>query len=396
MHNDRQHRQPRAHRIHGHGQDLRWPVVAELLHFDFLDTDELIQTRTGRTIADIFAKDGEPAFRALERQTVGELAARTRTVISTGGGLPANPENLASLKTHALVVCLWASPEKIWERVRNQSHRPLLHDPDPQTENPRTARNPRAVLPAGRRADQHRFALRPRSGAADRLAVQTRHPPGAMKAAIRQRAAELGFDDCRFTTAAAPASAEQFQHWLAQKQHGEMTWLERNAEKRADPQKILPGAKSIIALAASYETGKAGKRQSAEIAQIRRHRPLRPVCRLPRRAGRTLEKLDAVRQPARRRGHALALVCGHRAGAGTRFGPARRPRLCRQAHQRHQPQAGQLDFSRGNFDDAGTCAGCAGEKPLRQLHALHRRLSDQRHHRAVSTGRAQVHFLSDD
>ena len=43
-----------------------------------------------------------------------------------------NPANLASLKTHALVVCLWASPEKIWEYVRGQSHRPLLNDPDPQ------------------------------------------------------------------------------------------------------------------------------------------------------------------------------------------------------------------------------------------------------------------------
>jgi shikimate kinase len=45
--------------------------------------------------------------------------------------LAANAENLASLKTHALVVCLWASPEVIFERVRTQSHRPLLHAPDP-------------------------------------------------------------------------------------------------------------------------------------------------------------------------------------------------------------------------------------------------------------------------
>ena len=43
-----------------------------------------------------------------------------------------NPKNLASLKTHALVVCLWASPEKIWERVRNQTHRPLLNAPNPK------------------------------------------------------------------------------------------------------------------------------------------------------------------------------------------------------------------------------------------------------------------------
>ena len=76
-----------------------------------------------------------------------------------------------------------------------------------------------------------------------------------MKEKIRQRALELGFDDCRFTTAAAPASAGQFQNWLAEKRHGEMAWLERNASKRIDPQKVLPGAKSIICLAASYAQG---------------------------------------------------------------------------------------------------------------------------------------------
>lgn len=75
-----------------------------------------------------------------------------------------------------------------------------------------------------------------------------------MKNALRQRAAELGFDDCRITAATPPASAERFQGWLAQKQHGEMAWLERNAEKRVDPQKVLAGAKSVIALAASYHT----------------------------------------------------------------------------------------------------------------------------------------------
>jgi shikimate kinase len=116
----------------GAGKTSVGRLVAEHLGFEFLDTDELIQSRTGRTIADIFAKEGEPAFRALEKQVVQELSARTKTVISTGGGLPTDPENLAALKSYALVVCLWASPEKIWERVRHQSHRPLLLDADPQ------------------------------------------------------------------------------------------------------------------------------------------------------------------------------------------------------------------------------------------------------------------------
>ena len=116
----------------GTGKTSVGRLVAETLGFEFLDTDELIQSRTGRTIADIFAREGEPAFRELERQVVQELSTREKTVISTGGGLPTNVENLAALKSFALVVCLWASPEKIWERVRHQSHRPLLLDADPQ------------------------------------------------------------------------------------------------------------------------------------------------------------------------------------------------------------------------------------------------------------------------
>jgi epoxyqueuosine reductase len=74
-----------------------------------------------------------------------------------------------------------------------------------------------------------------------------------MKEAIRDRARELGFDDCRFTTALPPESAQHFQNWLAAGRQGAMTYLERNANKRVDPQKVLPGAKSVISLAVSYE-----------------------------------------------------------------------------------------------------------------------------------------------
>lgn len=116
----------------GAGKTSVGRLVAELLHFQYLDTDEMIQSRTGRTISSIFEEEGEAAFRNLEQQVVKELANRKRTVISTGGGLPTVTANLASLKTHALTVCLWASPEKIWERVQNQTHRPLLCGPDPK------------------------------------------------------------------------------------------------------------------------------------------------------------------------------------------------------------------------------------------------------------------------
>jgi shikimate kinase len=116
----------------GTGKSTVGRLLAEQLHFMFLDTDELIEARTGKTISAIFAEQGEDAFRQIEKEVVRELGSRNRCIISTGGGLGANEANIESLKQHALVVCLWASPEKIWERVRNQSHRPLLADPDPQ------------------------------------------------------------------------------------------------------------------------------------------------------------------------------------------------------------------------------------------------------------------------
>jgi epoxyqueuosine reductase len=75
-----------------------------------------------------------------------------------------------------------------------------------------------------------------------------------MKAAIRQHALELGFDDCRFTTAEPPEHSAHFQDWLRACHHGEMGYLERNADKRVNPQGVLPGARSVIAVAASYET----------------------------------------------------------------------------------------------------------------------------------------------
>jgi shikimate kinase len=116
----------------GTGKTSVGHIVASLLHFQFVDTDELIEARAGCPINDIFARQGEAAFRALETQIVDGLAGLKKAVISTGGGLGASQENLDRLKPHALIVCLWASPQTIWERVRSQTHRPLLHDPHPQ------------------------------------------------------------------------------------------------------------------------------------------------------------------------------------------------------------------------------------------------------------------------
>ena len=76
-----------------------------------------------------------------------------------------------------------------------------------------------------------------------------------MKSAIQQRARELGFDACRFTTATPPTNASKFKQWLAAQHHGGMAYLQRNAYKRIEPQRILADAKSIITLAVNYAAG---------------------------------------------------------------------------------------------------------------------------------------------
>jgi shikimate kinase len=115
----------------GTGKSSVGQLVAAQLHFRFVDTDELIEARAGKGISTIFAEEGEPRFREYERAVVEDLKNLHRTVIAAGGGLVTHADSLASLKTHALVICLWASPETIWERVGHQSHRPLLQTPDP-------------------------------------------------------------------------------------------------------------------------------------------------------------------------------------------------------------------------------------------------------------------------
>jgi len=115
----------------GTGKSSVGRALAYHFRFEFVDTDELIVKRAGKPITDIFEKDGEPAFRQLEREVISELDQRSGLVISTGGGLGADPDLLAKLKEHALTVCLWASPETIFERVRQSNHRPLLNLADP-------------------------------------------------------------------------------------------------------------------------------------------------------------------------------------------------------------------------------------------------------------------------
>ncbi len=103
----------------------------------FVDMDSIIESRSGKTIADIFAQQGELHFRQLERELLMELSAGTGQVISTGGGVPGDPANREVMAKSGLIIRLKASPETInarlarGQRSRGSTVRPLLGEAAP-------------------------------------------------------------------------------------------------------------------------------------------------------------------------------------------------------------------------------------------------------------------------
>ena len=92
-----------------------------------------------------------------------------------------------------------------------------------------------------------------------------------LKAQLVAFARELGFDSCRVTACAPPTHAEEFRDWLKEGAAGQMSYMERGEEKRRDPQKVLPGARSIVVLALNYFQGAAPKAFGAAIGRIARY-----------------------------------------------------------------------------------------------------------------------------
>jgi shikimate kinase len=100
--------------------------LARALGRAFVDTDRLVETKAQRSTSEIFARDGEAAFRALEREAVAEACALPQAVIATGGGALVDPDNRRRLAAAGPVVCLTASPAEILRRIGDARTRPLL------------------------------------------------------------------------------------------------------------------------------------------------------------------------------------------------------------------------------------------------------------------------------
>jgi shikimate kinase len=116
----------------GTGKTTVGRLVAELIGYEFVDTDDLIERRHG-PVSEIFREHGEARFRELERELVAELAGGERRVISTGGRLMLDPVNAEVLEANSRVFCLTAAPDVIAARVLvdGAPARPLLAGDDP-------------------------------------------------------------------------------------------------------------------------------------------------------------------------------------------------------------------------------------------------------------------------
>jgi len=116
----------------GTGKTTVGRAVAHRIGFKCADSDHEIERKAGKPVAEIFAKDGEAAFRALERWFVEEGHAGEKLVVACGGGLVVQPGMLELLGSKGVVVCLHASIETILARTaRHSKMRPLLDVDEP-------------------------------------------------------------------------------------------------------------------------------------------------------------------------------------------------------------------------------------------------------------------------
>lgn len=115
----------------GSGKTAAGKILAHKIDKAFVEMDEIIETDAGKPITDIFAQKGEEHFRRLESGLLRDLSVRRDLVVSCGGGLICNDENLRILKETGKVFFLRASAMTIYERTKHHTHRPLLNVDNP-------------------------------------------------------------------------------------------------------------------------------------------------------------------------------------------------------------------------------------------------------------------------
>ncbi|SNZ08430.1 shikimate kinase [Persephonella hydrogeniphila] len=113
----------------GSGKSTVGKILAEKLKMRFTDIDQLIEKEEGKAIPQIFKEKGEKYFRELEKKMLEKIQEEKNLVVSTGGGLGADRENMEKMKKNGLVVWLDVSFEEILKRCEGDQNRPLLNQP---------------------------------------------------------------------------------------------------------------------------------------------------------------------------------------------------------------------------------------------------------------------------
>ena len=115
----------------GTGKTSAGKEAARLTGRSFMDLDVLIEKKEKRAISDIFAKEGERYFRALEKETLKRVSQGKRLIVACGGGIVIDKENIKIMNETGIIICLTAQPQVILKRTLVYTHRPLLNVKDP-------------------------------------------------------------------------------------------------------------------------------------------------------------------------------------------------------------------------------------------------------------------------
>lgn len=115
----------------GTGKTAVGKGLSEELGLAFVDIDDLITRKEKRSINQIFTQSQEPYFRKIEAEILREVSSKENQAVSCGGGIVLNEQNIILMKQTGKMICLSAAPEAIFERIKNDTHRPLLQVAEP-------------------------------------------------------------------------------------------------------------------------------------------------------------------------------------------------------------------------------------------------------------------------
>ena len=116
----------------GAGKSAVGRQLARLLHLEFIDSDEEIESRTGVDIPFIFEKEGEEGFRKREVKVIDELSQKESIVLATGGGAIADADSRSRLGARGYVIYLYTSVKQQLERTQRGRNRPMLENGNPE------------------------------------------------------------------------------------------------------------------------------------------------------------------------------------------------------------------------------------------------------------------------